>query len=400
MAGWRTRRTVPIVLLLFIVTGLIYEIHINSSHSLISSKLLSTYTPTSGCPVWNRVTSKPNPQDPNSLVEHRPESQPNDSDKPVHVMIITQMRSGSSFLGELFNMNDDFTYFFEPLHDVREIIYKANDSIILMKYLQVPLRNILKCDFKNMPMHWWHPPMKSNVQSRPGFDCLFSEAFHNSSLCTYNERERKYVPIRFVENNVTVLEDLCRSRKHVALKSIRVADIHYLRNLAEDSRLNVKIIHLVRDPRGAYNSRLRVKWPPTIQESCARLERNTRLWSDTPEWLKNKYHLLRYEDIAAAPVRVADEIYRYLGIPMPRSVKVWLEENTVINTGNNDDKFSHTRDSSVTATKWRQTLALEQVMKVQSHCQSVMRTLGYKTVNSPESLRDFSINVVEPLSRT
>ena len=177
------------------------------------------------------------------------------------------MRSGSSFLGELFNMNDDFTYFFEPLRDVRKIIYKANDSIILMKYLQVLLRNILKCDFKNMPIHWWHPPMESNIKSRPACDCSLSEAFHNSSLCTYNERKREYVPIRFVENNVTVLEDLCRSRKHVALKSIRVADIYYLRNLVEDSRMNVKIIHLVRDPRGAYNSRLRVKWPPTIQES-------------------------------------------------------------------------------------------------------------------------------------
>ena len=103
------------------------------------------------------------------------------TDSPVHVMIITQMRSGSSFTGELFNRNDNFVYFYEPLYDLRLNI--QGSGFDARKFLQEPLRNTLKCDFKDMPVNWW-----SKDSRRAQHDCQYSRALQTSPLCSLKER--------------------------------------------------------------------------------------------------------------------------------------------------------------------------------------------------------------------
>ena len=44
-------------------------------------------------------------------------------------MIVTYMRSGSTFTGDLFNQNPDVFYVFEPLHAIR--LYTTGQSWVL-----------------------------------------------------------------------------------------------------------------------------------------------------------------------------------------------------------------------------------------------------------------------------
>ena len=53
-----------------------------------------------------------------------------------------------------------------------------------------------------------------------------------------------------------------------------------------------------------------------------------------PTWLRNRYKLVRYEDFALDPLRVAKELYEFVGINFPRSVVNWI----VMNTRTNDER--------------------------------------------------------------
>ena len=314
-----------------------------------------------------------------------------EDDPPVRVIIVTQMRSGSSFTGELFNRNRDFVYFYEPLYDLRHMISGKNSD--LETYLKLPLRNLFRCDFKNMPVAWWKPKSGSSRQ-----DCEFSLAFQESALfCYHGNKMKKYKPLSYVPDNITKLEQLCNSKKHIAIKTIRIEDLNYLKDIIEDASLNVKIIHLVRDPRAVFLSRENIAdiiHQKNVSNPCPRLKRNLQFWLNTPSWLQNKYLLVRYEDLAEKPLLVASRMYKFLNINMPLSVKVWIKQNTNQNKGG---KFSHTRDSRSAAMKWRTNLSFQKVQYVQSRCQSVMDLLGYNQVKTKELLTNLNFPVLLPL---
>ncbi len=342
---------------------------------------IESYTTVTGFPTINEIQSSINA------------TVPSTDTKPVGVIIITQMRSGSSFTGEIFNKNDDFIYYFEPLYEVRNVI--RNKSADLDKFLRLPLRNLLKCDFRNMPINWWKPRTRI-----PRNDCLYSRAFQTwPSFCKFNQTSGKYRPHRHVVDNVTKMENMCHRKSHVAIKTIRVEDIDFIRDIVEDPTLNVKVIHLVRDPRAVFISRKLVsnvmhKSLRNVSDSCPRLERNIQYWLDTPKWLQERYLIVRYEDLADQPLLMANDVYKFLGIKMPDSVKAWIKENTNHDEGN---LFSRTRNSHGASIKWRTQISVDEVRYVQSRCKNVMRLLGYKEVVRLDRLRNLDYPLLVPM---
>ena len=142
------------------------------------------------------------------------------------------------------------------------------------------------------------------------------------------------------------MSDLCRKYKgRVASKLIR-ADLELLRPLIVDDNINLKIIHLVRDPRGSALSRIKYRLSEKISPIvCSQFPKHGRLkplnlFSVTPEtrstvrgmckwirknavvspdllpaWLQRRYYLVRYEDFADTPLKVTQDLYRFVGIP-------------------------------------------------------------------------------------
>ncbi|XP_072013668.1 carbohydrate sulfotransferase 1-like [Amphiura filiformis] len=315
-------------------------------------------------------------------------------EKPLRVIIVTQMRSGSSFTGELFNQNDDFFYLFEPLSGLAPMIFGNITTENIHTYIERPLSNLIQCNYKDIPGVWWNSTGITALHQ-----CANSRQIQASPLCKLRKPMKNYVPLSKNENPIHILENLCHSKKHGALKVIKLTNINYLENIFKNVSMDVKIIHLVRDPRGTFNSRNQLcyknqKLCRNVSYSCERLERNTNIWLDTPMWLQNKYMLIRYEDLAMEPLIYAEKIYNYLNIQLPNSVRDWINGHTQSNYGN---EWSHTRNSSQVATRWRNELRLSSVMDIQSRCQLVMNRLGYKTVTTEEMLRNWNFSVLEPL---
>ena len=289
-----------------------------------------------------------------------------------HIIILTLYRSGSTFFSELFNRNNDSMFIFEPLHSYkmledRNVFPKPSRLLFTQKLLKA----IFECDFSNIP----HGILLKDL------------CFH---LGTY-DYIRSLAPFcNYTANGIdsALMSSSCRKYRSVVAKTILIHDIADIKDVIINS--NIKIIHLIRDPRGVMNSRVndyrRIAMTSGLHTAknvsleeikyvCFHMKRHIHYWLNTPNWLKGRLKLVKYEDMSEHPLEVAKDVYSFLQMTIPTSVVNWLQENTKgINSG-----ITH-RKSNVTAHAWRKELDREIIDTIQRECSSTMDVLGYDNV--------------------
>ncbi|KAI4890849.1 hypothetical protein NFI96_003752 [Prochilodus magdalenae] len=346
--------------------------------------------------------------------------------RKTHILILATTRCGSSFVGQLFNQHSDIFYLFEPLYHVQTTLIphfthsrNVADRRVMLGASRDLLRSLYDCDLYFLESYI--KPQPANHTTDKLFRRGASKALCSPPVCDALSPSEPYLEegecIRKCASlNLTLAAESCRDKRHVAIKTVRIPEIGDLRALIEDPRLNLKVIQLVRDPRGILASRIETFrdtyrlwriWRATgrrpynldltqLSTVCEDLLRSITTGSSRPSWLRGRYFLVRYEDLARNPLQKTREIYDFLGLSMEKSVEEWIQNNT---RGNNDisarHKYGTVRDSAANAESWRLKLSHEIVEHTQTVCQQVLEELGYKSVNSPEELRNMSASVVE-----
>lgn len=206
----------------------------------------------------------------------------------------------------------------------------------------------------------------------------------------------------------------CLQKEHRAIKSVRVRQLENLRPLAEDPRLDMKFIQLVRDPRAVLASRMVAfaakykNWKQwaidnvpidddevrKLKGNCDNIRMSAEIGLRQPPWLRRRYMLVRYEDIARFPMRKATEMYRFTGIPFTPQVKSWILKNTRASKETHG-VYSTQKNSSEQVEKWRFSLPFKIAQVVQRVCGPTLKLFGYKFVSSKEMLTDKSISLIE-----
>nr|XP_033784646.1 carbohydrate sulfotransferase 1 [Geotrypetes seraphini] len=357
--------------------------------------------------------------------------------RKTHILILATTRSGSSFVGQIFNQHFDIFYLFEPLYHVQNaLIYREtqakgsidhqNKRMVLSNHERHMmlgagrdlLRSLYECDLHFLENYIKPKPM--NHTTNRLFRRGASKALCSPSVCESLEPDD--TPPEEVDCikkcgtlNLTLAVESCKDHEHVAIKTVRVPEVSDLRPLVEDPRLNLKIIQLVRDPRGILASRSETFqdtyklwriWRATGRKPynldtnqlltiCKDYLNSVSTGLNRPSWLKGKYLLLRYEDMARNPIKKTEEIYNFLGISMDSSIVRWIENNTRADTTFDKHKYGTIRNSEATAKNWRQKLSFDIVEFIQNTCQEVLVQLGYKLVNSDQDLRNLSFSLVE-----
>ncbi len=308
---------------------------------------------------------------------------------PASVVIVTNRRSGSSFLGQIFNQNPDVFFHFEPLKvtEWKKELYPNATGLI---------QNILKCNFDGTPflMEMYNHELLHRESSR---------VLTTPPLCNLSKIVNRLKPVNFcpqLQNDIAT--DVCKRYEHVVIKTIRLYNLAFLEEVVRDPKLNVKVIHLMRDPRGIYISRTKAEKKALTLGSdldrdasyiCRRMRKNLEFVKTTPSWLEGRYIRIRYEDVAANPMGWTEKLYDFTGLgKVPKEVVKWIGENT--QGSSNSNAYSTQRNSALTSQAWRKATSIDVVRQMQSFCGPVLNDLGYLQVHSIEQLRNDSLSLV------
>ena len=141
-------------------------------------------------------------------------------------------------------------------------------------------------------------------------------------------------------------QDLCRRRSTTVLKTIRFLRIKDLYKIRHIENVNLKIIHLIRDPRAMMTSRRTGGYffitghhtlspiPKAENEVKLAWEAHNQCQKDVDNmefversdsaWLKSRYMLVKHRDMSLEPLATAQRMYDFIGISLGQHVKDYL----------------------------------------------------------------------------
>ncbi len=322
----------------------------------------------------------------------------------MKVLAVGVARSGTSFLGELFRRNPGTPYLFEPFW---------GDTFFVRK-------------------QWtW----LTEADDEPEAETILREVFEGRFEALERQQaapknRRRGFASRGEELRASLGSRWPGRADDFALKEIRL-NLH-LRWAARVLGPALRIVHLVRDPRGVVASFLfaEQKRRPSVRTLLTSPVQTVRraftsaqtLLDEWSDWLRipdrrlappfaslgalfdtgephqrvaarwaaatvhaledserlgpGQYFRVRYEDLCLDPVGQARRVYRFLDRPLPGAVEDWLLENT--RGGDRQNRYGTSRNSLEMPHVWKTQLTRQQISDVEAVAASVMARLGYE----------------------
>ncbi|KAM4734617.1 carbohydrate sulfotransferase 6-like [Anableps anableps] len=332
----------------------------------------------------------------------------------VHVLLLSSWRSGSSFLGQVFSQHPSVFYLMEPAWHVWTKNNKSGAGL-LRKSVRDLLWSLYKCDFSLMSDYLPENPRLSSL-----FMWTQSQALCSPPACPVKSANESQCHQACHSASLEKAQEACRTYTHVILKETRFFELESLYPLLQDLNLELRVIHLVRDPRAVMRSRevsevaLHIdsaivleqrnvsaaeRQYEVIKEICrSHLNIYSRGIFDPPPFLEGRYKLVRYEDVAQNTLTQLSNIYEFVGLKMTSEVEEWIQKMTHgQGKGGWNKAFKITsRNATEVSQAWRTVLQHSKVKRIQELCKGAMSLLGYRTVESEEEQKRLDINLLVP----
>lgn len=268
------------------------------------------------------------------------------------VVLVSEGKSGSTVLGELFNQQPHAFYLFEPL----------NSPTLWDHHVEILERLLLECDIDADLMKaiaWGYAARKMR---------WFRDNFtRKPKTSTYSTR------------NITLARKICREAPVRAAKVIRLDDIPGLIRLSDERADQIRIVHLVRDPRAVLVSRLKKKWiarDPTSFEAQARhLCSHLMRKSDSFSQSSRNVMLIRYEDWARNPHTTNKNIMTWLGLKYDNALQTAMAKVTDADAHRLRDRRRMNLTASVS--EWRTFLSASEITSANRVCSDILVRYGY-----------------------
>lgn len=345
---------------------------------------------------------------------------PAGAQRRVHVLVLSSWRSGSSFVGQLFSQHPDVFYLMEPAWHVWATLPQGSAPALHMAVRDL-VRSVFLCDLDVFDAYL---PWRRNLSHL--FQWAVSRALCSPPACSAVPRgalstEAVCKPL-CARQPFSGAQAACRSYSHVALKEVRFFNLQVLYPLLRDPALNLRIVHLVRDPRAVLRSREQtakalardngivlgtngtwVEADPglrVVREVCRSHVRIAEAaLRKPPPFLRDRYRLVRFEDLARAPLPEIRALYAFAGLSLTPQLETWINNITHgAGRGERHEAFKITSRNALNVSQaWRHTLPFAKIRRVQELCASALQLLGYRPVFSDEEQRDLALDVLLPL---
>ena len=314
----------------------------------------------------------------------------------TNILILAHGRSGSSFLGQIFNSHPEVFYIYEPLLTFQ--LTTMRDSKLYEESTKRLLHDIFNCRFKQQTeflSFMSHMPLNR-----------FSSHALTTPYCknmTNGKDNRTFIHCKELDPLITSLS--CALHKHVVVKVL----VHRFLPFLEVDRLaalfnsigKLKIIHLMRDPRSVIASMDRVGWiahksavntastdfplfSSLAQKFCSDTVQSLSFALASEAKFPGRYKIVRYEDLVMSPLTVSQESFDFTDIPISGQVKEYIINSTSSYDRRNKHEYATLRNNvSTLIDSWRRQFSVKAVRIVESHCWPVLSILRYTPVFSP-----------------
>lgn len=278
---------------------------------------------------------------------------------PMRSIILTSWRSGSTFLGDVINAHPANFYHYEPLLDFG--IVQIRGPPLAEKAL-TNIESLLNCNFDNLDRYLEY--------GKAGHSWVFN---HNTHLWRQCQIHKKicWEP-RFVSK-------FCQLFPFQSMKLVRLR-LNVAENLLAQTRLGIRLILLIRDPRGILQSRKHREWCPTSPDCsdpalvCADMVSDFSVAVRLIKKYPRSFRVVRYEDLSVEPYKYVKDLCAFYGLDFHSNVKRFLDTHTKSDVGGVSSTF---RNSKVAPFHWRTDLDFEEVDEIQRVCAPAMRLWGY-----------------------
>ncbi|XP_031639819.1 carbohydrate sulfotransferase 1-like, partial [Contarinia nasturtii] len=241
------------------------------------------------------------------------------------------------------------------------------------------LSQLLKCNYTGLQEYLEHSKESDNQFLRAHTIPLWK-------YCDYN-----------IDSNLcwdpNFLNSFCRLFPIQTMKIVRLRAA-FAESLFKDPALNVKVVLLIRDPRGTMASRKPHSW-------CDRPDCNTsaKLCKDLVDDFKsakiliNKYpsrfKAIRYEDLSLNPFNMTKEIFNFYGMPFDQNIENYLDSHT---RSSDSEDYSTFRDSKKTPFSWMRNMSWNETDDIQKQCAEAISVWGYKLADYKDALNSTTFN--------
>ena len=179
----------------------------------------------------------------------------------------------------------------------------------------------------------------------------------------------------------------CSQKKISGVKAIRIPMSLVKDILYKDAE--IKVVYLVRDPRGIVSSIINThvpimqakvsnkSWYNEINLLCRKIQDDYDSLRKIEEQFPDSVITVKYEDYTQDPLSIARKVYKHIKAPLPIEFQDWLKKST---EGTEKEKNFNTvrKDSSQLAESWRKKVTNTQLKDWTSHCEEVLKHFNYK----------------------
>lgn len=202
----------------------------------------------------------------------------------------------------------------------------------------------------------------------------------------------------------------CETYNHRVMKTVRILDFSVLLPLFRDPTMDLRIIHLVRDPRAIASSRRHFSLViddqivlkerdkaangPVMAKICRAQANINQVVKASGPLLEGRYMLIRHEDLSREPIVNAKKIYEFSGLQMTPDMERWIYNVTHVDVNDKGRFMAFSKESSKVVQQWKQTMDFNNVKEIEEYCKEAMDLFGYLPVNSISDQKNMSLDFV------
>ncbi|XP_021370030.1 carbohydrate sulfotransferase 5-like isoform X2 [Mizuhopecten yessoensis] len=326
-----------------------------------------------------------------------------DNAGPVPVLIVSYMRSGSSFTGDVIASYPSSFYTFEPLKWSMHKLIK-NSTIELINGTTISTSGT-SADLAAEFVYGWLTCNFDRLDKESVVSMTKTRSTTSFKICL--KKGKTYKNETVLRTCLKILQKQCELSKIRLVKVIRVR----MRTTVEILLKRVpglKVIHLFRDQRPRLLSAEKTPYmlwyslKQTANLACSAASDDLEMHKVMRREYPGQLETLLYENLAEDPIGTAKRLFDFLNLPLTKTSIEGIQKMTTASTEFRCNFCTQKKNSTKTAHAWRtkNSSDFKKIKLIEMECENIQRVLGYVPIKDMEQLRNmsFDLRIVTPFT--